>query len=392
MIPDSSEIRIRAGWLIDGTGRPARKNVLIRASGGIITDIRDDDGRFDPDVVDLTDCTVIPGLMDAHVHLFMSGTADPEIRERQLHADYDAIRSVIAGHLDNHAANGIIAVRDGGDYGGHALRFKQETLGKGDRPVRIFAAGRAWRQSGRYGRLIGRPPENGQTLAAAITANEDGGDHVKIVQSGLNSLIHFGKQTAPQFSLSEMKEAVAAAHNRGAKVMVHANGEAPVRIAVEAGCDSIEHGFFMGTDNLKRMADRGTVWVPTAITMKSYAEMLPAGGTESKVARRTWRHQMEQIAEARHLGVRVAAGSDAGSLGVHQGLGLIQELVLLVEAGYALEEAIRCATAQTAILMNFGGYGLIKAGSPANFSAVHGAAGEILGQLLNKNTSVNEFT
>ncbi|AQV01094.1 hypothetical protein [Desulfococcus multivorans] len=57
--------------------------------------------------------------------------------------------------------------------------------------------------------------------------------------------------------------------------MVHCNGETPVAIAVEAGCDSVEHGFFMGEENLRRMADMGTVWVPTAVTMKAYARMLP---------------------------------------------------------------------------------------------------------------------
>ena len=69
-----------------------------------------------------------------------------------------------------------------------------------------------------------------------------------------------------------MSAAVQAAASRGLSVMVHANGEAPVRIAAMAGCRSVEHGFFMGSENLSRMADRGVTWVPTAVTMQAYAE------------------------------------------------------------------------------------------------------------------------
>ena len=117
-------------------------------------------------------------------------------------------------------------------------------------------SGKAWHYPNRYGRLIGRtPPENG-TLADAIIKETDRVDQVKIVNSGLNSLICFGKQTKPQFTLNELSNAVNAANRRCLPVMVHANGRAPVEIAINAGVRSIEHGFFMGKENLKKMADR----------------------------------------------------------------------------------------------------------------------------------------
>ena len=87
---------------------------------------------------------------------------------------------------------------------------------------------------------------------------------MKIVNSGLNSLKVFGKQTPPQFGAEEMRAAVKTAKSFGLKTMVHANGKLPVKIAVDAGCDSIEHAFFMGAESLYRIAERGAIWVPTA--------------------------------------------------------------------------------------------------------------------------------
>ena len=112
--------------------------------------------------------------------------------------------------------------------------------------------GKAWRNHGRYGKLIGRTPRENETLANAIENDHNPIDHVKIVNSGLNSLIKFGKETLPQFTLKEMKNALKSANHLGRKVMVHANGKLPVNIAIESGCQSIEHGFFMGKKNLKK--------------------------------------------------------------------------------------------------------------------------------------------
>ena len=95
-------------------------------------------------------------------------------------------------------------------------------------------------------------------------------DHIKIVNSGLNSLKEFGKETLPQFGAEELSDVVKIAGKCGRRVMVHANGKKPVAAALAAGCNSIEHGFFMGVENLKIMAEKGIVWVPTACTMKAY--------------------------------------------------------------------------------------------------------------------------
>ena len=369
---------IQAGWLIDGSGGAARRNVRLEIRNGRIQAIEDGvtqasgahASRPKPDI-DLSGCTVIPGLIDSHVHLTMTGDVDDVLRARLREAPFEVVRRMIQENLREHLRRGVIAVRDGGGCRGNTLRFSNSHHERGQ-PVRVLAAGRAWHRSGRYGRLIGRPPDRCLALAEAIRQDGESADHIKIVNSGLNSLTAYGSQTSPQFDLDEMSAAVQAAAERGLPVMVHANGEAPVRIAVMSGCRSVEHGFFMGCENLARMADMGVSWVPTAVTMQAYAKFYRQVGKNPDVALRTLDHQLEQLAAARRLGVNVALGTDSGSPGVHHGAAVIEELNLLMQAGFTLEEAVRCASHNAAQLVG-GTSGLLEKGSPATFIAVNAA-------------------
>jgi len=385
-----------AGWVIDGSGKQPRKNVCITVRGGEIHRLDADrvDTGTTAGAVDLSNCTVLPGLLDSHVHLFMSGTPDTAVREKQLDADFESVRDNIDRRLKQCLKNGVVAVRDGGDRHAHTLTYCRTLLHRKDLPVRVFAAGKAWRQKGRYGKLIGRPPEKGRSLAQALSDTRETADHVKIVNSGLNSLIRFGKETPPQFSLEEMTAAVAEAKRLGLKTMVHANGRIPVDIAVRSGCDSIEHGFFMGRENLEQMAEHRTVWVPTVYTMQAYWEVMknsgkqlilgtvnrarnPKGGIDPvDGARRNLDHQMEQIRQARKLGVRIGVGTDAGSTGVYHGKSLRKEIGLLLEGGYSVQDAIGSATSVNAKLMGIEDR-LLAAGMPATFVAVKGPPEDI---------------
>jgi imidazolonepropionase-like amidohydrolase len=318
--------------------------------------------------LDFSGCTLIPGLIDSHVHLTMTGAVNDTLRRSLREAPFEVVRQMILGNLREHLQHGVIAVRDGGGCRGNALRFAKSNRGQ-RQPVRVLAAGRAWHRAGRYGRWIGRPPAKGLALAESIRQEGEPADHIKIVNSGLNSLTEYGSQTAPQFDLAEMRAAVQAAAERGLSVMVHANGEEPVRIAVLSGCRSVEHGFFMGRENLARMADRGVTWVPTAVTMQAYAGHYRQTGKNPDTARRTLDHQLEQLAVARRLGVEVALGTDSGSPGVHHGAAVLAEMNLLMQAGFALEEAIRCASRNAAALIGVR-FGLLERGRPATFIAV----------------------
>jgi len=371
---------ILAGWLIDGSGEPVQEKVLLRAEDGVIRGIDKHGSEKFPDpsvVTNLSHCTILPPLVDSHVHLFMSGTIDKSMRKIQLGADYNELKPVIGRHLNYLLSYGVLAVRDSGDRGGFALRYREEA--GGNLPVHVKSAGRAWRQGERYGSLIGRSPEENESLASGFENEPQDVDWVKLVNSGLNSLKVYGKETLPQFNLDEISELVLAAGRRGKKVMVHANGHLPVRLALEAGCHSIEHGFFMGRDNLQLMAEKGVVWVPTAYTMKAYAENIDVKdeSVDLRVINRTLEHQLEQISIARELGVTIALGTDAGSPGVLHGESMVEEMKLFKKTGFTLSEIVQCATYNGARLLGLDDIGLLQVGKPANFLVARGTPAQL---------------
>ena len=244
---------IYAGWFLNGSGSPVQKNVRITIKNGRIVSIsknstKDQDKlkTSESEILDLTDCTILPALIDNHVHLLMSGTMDQTARERQLEMRHPAAGEKISAHLNDHLSNGVLAVRDGGDKTGHLLEYKNNQFQAQNLPVQIKVAGRAWHKPGRYGKLIGRELKSPNTLKKVIQQETEKIDHIKIVNSGLNSLTEYGKETLPQFDVSDLKGAVSAANQRNLRIMVHANDKIPVQFAIDAGCHSIEHGFFYG--------------------------------------------------------------------------------------------------------------------------------------------------
>ncbi|BHH86251.1 amidohydrolase family protein [Desulforhopalus sp. 52FAK] len=376
---------IQAGWLIDGTGGPVQDGVVLKIEAGHISAILASSDLVDIDpalVTDLSHCTIFPPLVDSHLHLFMSGTTDMGVRDRQLVADCNELSSAISRHLHDLLSHGVLGVRDGGDRGGCALKCKGSEV---DHPeVTIKAAGRAYHKEGRYGGLIGRPVPEGKSLAEMYLEDEPEGDLVKVVNSGLNSLTTFGKETLPQFTEDELRELVEVAEKRNQKVMVHANGREPVRRGVAAGCHSIEHGFFMGEENLKLMARMGTYWVPTVFTMKAYGLNIGAtrGSADKEVITKMVEHQLNQLRRGRSLGVHVALGTDAGSLGVLHGESMVEEMKLFKKAGFTLPEIIHCATVAGADLLGIKSLSGIVEGARASFLVSRGAPSQLPRKML----------
>ncbi len=371
---------ILAGWLIDGSGGPIQEKALLKIVDGKFAAIEQYKHNFLPGSCQLTDlshCTIMPPLVDSHVHLFMSGTIDKRIREWQLVAGYEALRPIIGRHLHYLFSHGVLAARDGGDRGGFALRYRSEK--EMHKEIVLKVAGRAWHRKGRYGSLIGRYPEQDEKLADSYGKDNEAIDQVKVVNSGLNSLQIFNKETPPQFTREEIAAVVSEAERQGRKVMVHANGRQPVRIAVEGGCHSIEHGFFMGRENLQLMAEKGTFWVPTLFTMKAYGANIEfaQADVDRQVIEKNLNHQIEQLAMARELGVNVALGTDAGSLGVLHGESMVEEMKLFKKAGYSLAETVQCATDNGARLLGIEDFGLIAMGKTATFLAARGAPAQL---------------
>ena len=187
-------------------------------------------------------------------------------------------------------------------------------------------------------------------------------------------MTRFAQQTEPQFSRQQLGELVSEAKRLGCKVMVHANGEDPVRTAIKAGCHSIEHGFFMGRQNLELMAEKGVYWVPTIYTMKAYALNAEhyRASIDVKVVEQNLAHQLEQVALARELGVKVALGTDSGSIGVLHGESMMEEMKLFMRAGFSLAETIGCATKQGAQLLGCDRFGHHRTRKAGQFSGSQG--------------------
>ena len=184
----STTLGYRVGWLIDGTGRPALENRMVVVRAGRIQRISNAE-ESQPQgmtIVDLSDCTVFPALIDSHVHLVMSGTTDPSIRRKQLKSNYTDRRKTIRDHLHQHLAYGVLAVRDGGDHNGDTLRYKQEMAAHPPAPVTIASPGRARHAQGRYGKLIGIPVKADETLVQSAFGKTPRRDHLKLVNSALN--------------------------------------------------------------------------------------------------------------------------------------------------------------------------------------------------------------
>jgi imidazolonepropionase-like amidohydrolase len=332
--------------------------------------------------MDLRHCTVLPGLVDSHAHVAFSGTEDPSLRRRQIQAPSDEAWETIQENLRQHWRHAVMAVRDGGDREAHALKYSRQCVGRGNEAVRLFSPGSAWHAESRYGRFIGRPPTKNLGLARSIRKMGKGADYLKIINSGPNSLTEFGRETLPQFSPGELFEAVEAAHALGLKVMAHANGRLPVKLAIEAGVSSIEHGYFMGGENLRALAERGIAWVPTAFAMEALSCVFGPGSLESETGKRNLAHQLEQIRLARELGVVMALGTDAGSAGVHHGQALLEEMRLFRAAGLSWEEVVRCTTGNGAHLVGLEQeIGTLAPGMPATFVAVRGGPEGMPGSL-----------
>lgn len=364
---------VAAGWLIDGKGAPPLCRVFVRIDRGKILEIHGDcsDSERSAADLDLSPCTILPGLIDCHVHVSLSGTEDDAVRKRQLSATFEEAGETIRSNLADHLSCGVVAVRDGGDREGRALQYRRRVSSGKGAPAPLLSCGQAFHARNRYGAMIGRCPPGEDRLAAAIRHGFSG-HFVKIIHSGPNSVSTFGRETPPQFGFEDLQEGIRAAHEIGLKVMVHANGRLPVKEAIDAGCDSLEHGYFMGEENLGRLAEQGIFWVPTLFAMETLSLRF-RGRREGEVARRNTDHQLEQVRLARDRGVRIAAGTDAGSPGVHHGKALREEMRLLVAAGMSLEEAVQCASSRGAEVMGLPHLGRLSPGAAAAFVVLRGA-------------------
>jgi imidazolonepropionase-like amidohydrolase len=373
--------------LIDGTGHDPSENMVIIIDGnriknvGLVTSYPDN-----TNVVDLRGLTVLPGLIDCHLHLGgltvdQPGKAIGKISLKDMASFFFDYSRNYAYRRRLAIENGVTTIRSAGDHYPHIIRLRDKiAAGKLSGP-RIFAPGPTITAPG------GHPAgtiykgkryivENAvRQIADVNTAREEvrkliegGVDCIKAIYSDSNPMDT--TQKVPKLSLDVLEALADETHRHNLRLMVHTGTPQESMDAVRAGADSIEHGILPGAnsfdfsdDLIKMMLDKGTYFVPTLSIAWANKDTYPDVFTGLK---RTFK-------KLHGAGVNIAAGTDSGTPGVVIGKGLHKELELMVEAGISPMEAIIAGTRNAADNMTKASeLGTIESGKLADVIAVLG--------------------
>jgi len=377
---------IHAGVLIDRPGTAPRRNASVVIRGDRIEAVRD--GFVDmpgATVVDLRDRTVLPGLIDSHVHLDSDAGGEAGLVE--------AVRSSDAATAFRAAENGrktlmagFTTVRNLGDETGATLALRDAIARGSQIGPRIVDAGRSI--STTAGHMDGRTGLNEDIAHAVGDENlcdgvescrhavrlqiRRGVDVIKIATTGgVNS----GTGRAKMVFDDETKALIDTAQLYGRKVAAHAHGVAGVNAALAAGVNSIEHGTEMDDESIRLFKKSGAFYVPTLSTVNGYIERLeknPNAYEPRTLAQIKWRIGVtgQSLRKAYPAGVRIAFGTDAG---VSKHGKNAEEFESLVKYGMPPEAAIVAATVNAAELLGLSAeIGTLEAGKAADLVAVAG--------------------
>ena len=286
---------------------------------------------------------VMPGLVESHCHLFLDGTeVDTARRAAYLKSGFEEMLEVARRNARASLAAGITLVRDAGDRYGVNDAIKRE-LHSPD----IRSPGFAINSPGRYGSFMARSVADTNDVRNMVGKVAETADDLKILLTGIIDFANGCVLGAPQFGSTMLQDIVAAARESGLPTFAHCSGIDGLRLAVEAGVDSIEHGFFMDEATLAGMASKGIAWVPTFAPVKfQWEEPHYCGWNDATVGnlRRILDGHAEHVRRAAELGVAVIPGSDAGSHGVAHGTALIEEMLTLHECGMSMGTVLASAT------------------------------------------------
>jgi imidazolonepropionase-like amidohydrolase len=388
--PADHAIVLHAARLLDvATGQmTAPGEVLVR--DGRIAEVGAKVSRpADAEAIDLGDRTLMPGLIDAHVHLFLHPGAE-DLQTVEESVPQRTIAAVLAAREDLMA--GFTAERDMGTEGaGSADTAVRNAINNGSVPgPRLRISGNAIDILGGHEDSIGYNPEQ-QVLPNATQANgaleliriirqqfKEGADFAKIYETGHDSL-DSGKFATPyQYSEADLATAVAEAARVGKRVAVHATGEPGTLYAARAGVASIDHAYQLSDETMRFMRERGIFAVPTFAIVDYFAEHAASPAIAARERAMLQFHAAEfrkQLA----AGVQFAMGSDVGPFphGTQA-----REFVLMVEYGMSPLAAIQAGTLHGAKLLGWEGQiGTLKAGAFADVIAVAGNPLEDIGAL-----------
>lgn len=363
--------------VVDGAGGRLER-ATIRVDGDRISTVgvRPVPTSADPRdavVVDLKGATVLPGIIDAHVHLSAYDTLPPPMRGEAPHSPELRIFE-LANDARARLEMGITTVRDVGSVDDHALLLR-EAVRRGLCPgPRVLTCGRIVSATAPGGVIFGsmyREADGPDDMRRAVREQlRRGADFVKVMATGARSVVLEDPEPA-QLTREEMVALVDEAHRMGVLVAAHAEGIGGVRLAVDAGVDTIEHGLSLHREPalLERMAERGTVLVPTLSTFhdvsQTHASKYPSRLVEQ--AERQREEAYRTLVAARDAGVRLAMGFDSYPAGADA-----IESVRMVEGGLTPMEGMVAATSGSAHACGLDDVGVIREGAVADLLVVDG--------------------
>jgi imidazolonepropionase-like amidohydrolase len=317
--------------------------------------------------------TLMPGLIDVHVHLQFDGSADFEKESKELTtAGFATVKAVINAKRNLDA--GVTTVRDLGGMGGASIDVARAVAAGIVPGPRIQAAGRALTVTGGHGHNIALSREVDGPDAVRAAVREEiraGATAIKLIATG-GVLTPGIPATFSAFTAEELEAGVREAHERNLPVAAHAIGANGIRAAVLAGVDSIEHCTQLSAATAREMVARGTFRSPTICAVRGildHADRIPGYAVEK--AREIEADSKRSHRTAIRAGVRHVCGTDAGTPFNPHG-NAPQEVAYMVEWGMQPLAALRAATLNGAELLRTPDVGTIEPGKRSDLLLVDG--------------------
>lgn len=291
---------------------------------------------------------LMPGLVDAHMHLFLDGApTDAAERAAHLRRPVAELTEAARQHARHALSVGVTLVRDAGDQHGINHRLRDEARASGAWLPHIRSGGLGIKRARRYGAFMATDVDDARDIEQSVRRLARDNDEIKLILTGIIDFEAGAVTDEPQFDIASASLAVRIAHQCGRKVFAHCSGARGLEVAIAAGVDSIEHGFFLNRELLARMRDRALAWTPTFCPVHfQWARPDAVGWPPATVAhlRRILDMHADNLRIAHDLGVTVLLGTDAGSMGVVHGDAVFDEIERFVEAGLSTRAALSAAT------------------------------------------------